>query len=43
MECTNMMPYAADVRRVTGLPVFSILSFVSWFQSALAPPRFPEA
>jgi Asp/Glu/hydantoin racemase len=42
MECTNMMPYAADVRRVTGLPVFSILSFVSWFQSALAPPRFPE-
>ena len=42
MECTNMMPYAADVRRVTGLPVFSIRSFVCWFQSALAPARFPD-
>jgi Asp/Glu/hydantoin racemase len=41
MECTNMMPYAADVRAVTGLPVFSIRSFVCWFQSALAPARFP--
>lgn len=41
MECTNMMPYAADVRAATGLPVFSIRSFVSWFQSALAPARFP--
>lgn len=41
MECTNMMPYAADVRAATGLPVFSIHSFVCWFQSALAPARFP--
>ena len=41
LECTNMMPYAADVRRVTGLPVFSIRSFVCWFQSSLAPARFP--
>jgi len=40
LECTNMMPYAVDVRRVTGLPVFSIRSFVCWFQSALAPARF---
>jgi len=42
LECTNMMPYAADVRRVTGLPVFSIRSFVCWFQSSLAPARFPD-
>lgn len=41
LECTNMVPYAADIRAATGLPVFSIASFVSWFQSALVPPRFP--
>lgn len=41
LECTNMVPYAADIRAATGLPVFSIASFVSWFHSALVPPRFP--
>jgi Asp/Glu/hydantoin racemase len=41
LECTNMMPYAADVRAATGLPVFSVRSFVCWFQSSLAPARFP--
>ena len=41
LECTNMVPYAADIRTATGLPVFSIASFVSWFHSALVPPRFP--
>lgn len=37
LECTNMIPYAADINRATGLPVFSIYSFITWFQSALAP------
>ena len=41
LECTNMVPYAADIRAATGLPVFSIESFVTWFQSGLAPRRFP--
>jgi len=40
LECTNMIPYAADIRNATGLPVFSIYSFVTWFQSALVPRRF---
>ena len=40
LECTNMTPYAADIREATGIPVFSIVSFVNWFQSALVPPRF---
>ncbi|MEM9425965.1 MAG: aspartate/glutamate racemase family protein [Pseudomonadota bacterium] len=39
LECTNMVPYAADIRAATGLPVFSIESFVTWFQSGLAPRR----
>jgi Asp/Glu/hydantoin racemase len=37
LECTNMVPYAADIRAATGLPVFTIASFVAWFQSGLSP------
>lgn len=40
LECTNMTPYAADIRKLTGLPVFSIYSFVRWFHQALMPDRF---
>ena len=40
LECTNMVPYAADVRKLTGLPVYSIYSFVTWFQAGLMPRRF---
>lgn len=42
LECTNMIPYAADIRRATGLPVYSMYNFVAWFQSALVPPEFPS-
>ncbi|MEM9637346.1 MAG: aspartate/glutamate racemase family protein [Pseudomonadota bacterium] len=41
LECTNMVPYARDVRRLTGLPVYSIYTLVTWFQSALSPRAFP--
>ncbi|MFC3118476.1 aspartate/glutamate racemase family protein [Jhaorihella thermophila] len=41
LECTNMVPYATDIRRRTGLPVWSIESFVHWFQAGLLPRRFP--
>ena len=40
LECTNMVPYAADVRAATGLPVHSIYSFIQWFQAGLLPRRF---
>lgn len=40
LECTNMTPYAADVRKVTGLPVFSIYTFMKWFHQGLVPDRF---
>ncbi|MDH3263356.1 MAG: aspartate/glutamate racemase family protein [Paracoccaceae bacterium] len=40
LECTNMVPYARDVRRATGLPVFSIYSYLAWFQAALLPRKF---
>ncbi|RMA43057.1 aspartate/glutamate racemase family protein [Rhodophyticola porphyridii] len=41
LECTNMVPYAADIRRQSGLPVYSIHSFLTWFQAGLMPRRFP--
>lgn len=37
LECTNMTPYAARIREAVGVPVFSMQSFVTWFQSGLAP------
>jgi len=41
LECTNMLPYAADIQRSLGLPVYSMASFVTWFQSGLSPARYP--
>ena len=40
LECTNMVPYAADIRAHVGLPVYSIHSFLTWFQAGLLPRRF---
>ena len=39
LECTNMVPYAADIRAASGLPVFSIFNFINWFQQSLNPVR----
>ena len=41
LECTNMIPYAAEIRRATGLPTYSIESFVTWFHAGLRPRRYP--
>jgi aspartate/glutamate racemase len=42
LECTNMVPYARAVAQRLRLPVFSIYTFVTWFQSGLAPPEWRE-
>ena len=42
LECTNMPPYAADVQRETGRPVFDIVALVRMVHAALGaglPPR----
>jgi len=41
LECTNMMPYAAQLRAQLGVPIFSIASMVCWFQAGLLPPAYP--
>ncbi len=40
LECTNMPPYAADVRRAAGVPVFGMDNFIRWFQAGLEPRRW---
>ena len=42
LECTNMMPYAAAIRRRTGLAVYDMYSFATWFHYGLEPRRFPR-
>lgn len=41
LECTNMTPYAAAIQAATGLPVYSIVTLVNWFQASLDPQRWP--
>ncbi len=40
LECTNMVPYSADLSAELGMPVFDFYSFVTWFQAGLSPRRF---
>ncbi len=40
MECTNMPPYAAALSAHVGLPIYTIYSFLLWFQAGLAPQSF---
>ncbi|MEL6298502.1 MAG: aspartate/glutamate racemase family protein [Pseudomonadota bacterium] len=42
LECTNMAPFADRLSAVSGLPVYSIYSFVTWFQSGLRPRSFGQ-
>jgi Asp/Glu/hydantoin racemase len=43
LECTNMCPYAAALRDRLGLPVFDMVSFITWFHAGLKPRRWPAA
>jgi Asp/Glu/hydantoin racemase len=40
LECTNMVPYAAELQRRLGLPVYSIFNLICWFQQGLTPRSF---
>ena len=37
LECTNMPPHAAAIAAAVGLPVFSIVTLVTWLHSGLVP------
>lgn len=40
LECTNMVPYAPDIARATGRPVYSIYTYLNWFHAGLKPRQF---
>jgi hypothetical protein len=40
LECTNMAPYARDIARATGRPVYSIHTYLTWFHAGLVPAEF---
>src|SRR5690348_4033523 len=42
LECTNMPPYAAEIQRETGRPVFDIVSLVTLMHGALAAAQWPR-
>jgi len=42
LECTNMMPYAAEIRKMTGLSVYSLYTLVVWLHAGLIPRHFPH-
>lgn len=42
LECTNMPPYAADIQRETGRPVFDILSLVTLVHDARVAGQSPR-
>jgi Asp/Glu/hydantoin racemase len=43
LECTNMCPYARALGERLGLPVFDMVTFVTWFHGGLVPRRWPAA
>ena len=42
LECTNLAPYAAGLRKILGVPVFDIVSLVHWFHRSLRPEVFVQ-
>ena len=40
LECTNMGPYPQDLHLTLGVPVFDIVTLLTWFQAGLRPRRF---
>jgi hypothetical protein len=40
LECTNLPPYAAAIEAACGVPVYDIVTLITWFQAGLRPRRF---
>ncbi|MDO4620372.1 MAG: aspartate/glutamate racemase family protein [Lachnospiraceae bacterium] len=40
MECTNMPPFAQDIREATGLPVFDIIGLINYVHAAIESAPF---
>ena len=42
LECTNLAPYSADLRKMLAMPIFDIVSLVHWFHRGLRPEAFTQ-
>lgn len=42
LECTNMPPFAADIQKAAGVPVFDICSLIRYVHSALVQKGYPD-
>ena len=42
LECTNLTPYSRDIAKLTGLPVFDMVTLLHWFHRSLRPERFEQ-
>jgi hypothetical protein len=42
LECTNLAPYSRDICRLTGLPIFDVVTLVHWFHRSLTPELFVQ-
>jgi len=40
LECTNLPPYAAAIQAACGVPVYDIVTLITWFQAGLRPRRY---
>ena len=40
LECTNMGPFCRDINLALGLPVYDVVSYLTWFHAGLRPPRY---
>ena len=42
LECTNLTPYSADLRRAADLPIFDVVGLIHWFHRSLRPEVFAQ-
>ena len=40
LECTNMGPFSRDINLALGLPVYDVVSYLTWFHAGLRPRRY---
>ena len=40
LECSDLPPYACEIQRATGLPVFDFISMINWVEHAVVQKRY---